>query len=251
MKALVRHLATMWTCVLLPASALAAADDSLSIQRSWSTEVDVVSRYVWRGLTYSEGTVVQPSITLTLGSTDFGLWANFDPSAGVGRFDEVDYSVVGSLDLGAIEARPSLMIYSYPQTLAASTGELQIELRRTLPGQLGAFARHAVDLFEYPGASFTTLGFEWEWSHPRDASLSITAQLGRGSQRFSDAYLPDAPVMHTAGVAFRGSLPLRGGWTVSPHLDWLEVVESETRAFLPVHTPLTFGVAIGWSSPSP
>jgi hypothetical protein len=123
---------------------------------SVSGEVDGVSRYVWRTLAYSEGAVVQPSVTLTVGTVELNAWANVDPSlVGSGRLTELDFSVAWNLDLGLIEVIPSVMLYTYPQFGEANTGEVQLELRRGMPGSLSAFVRHSTDVLDYPGASFT------------------------------------------------------------------------------------------------
>lgn len=209
-------------------------------------EVDAVSRYVWRTLAYSEGAVVQPSATLGFRSLELNAWANVDPSfAGTGSLTEVDLSVLWTLDLGVIEAIPSVMLYTYPHVAGANTGEVQLELRRDIPGNLGAFVRHSTDVLDYPGASFTFAGLDREWSFEDGGSLSLAAQVGRGSRRFSDAYLPGTPALRVAGLSASWTLPMGRGWAARPHLEWLEVVDAEARALLPVRAPVTFGIALG------
>jgi len=233
-------------CALLPARAPAAEAETDAEGPSVSGEIDVVSRYVWRTLAYSDGFVVQPSLTLAGGPVEVGVWANVDPSlSGSERLTEVDYSLEWSLDLGGIEATPSLQFYTYPRLGDANTGELQVELRRGIPGGWGAFARHSSDVFDYPDASFTSVGLDLEWGFAGGGSLSLSSQVGRGSQRFSDAYLPGGPPLSVAGLGASASIPLGRGWAVRPHVDWLEVLNAEARAMLPAHVPLTFGVALG------
>ena len=246
LRGLIGRATLVATCLVLPGSLAAAEAEPDSSRLTVSAELDIVSHYVWRALTYSEGVVGQPSVTLTAGSAELNLWANVDPSlSGSDRLNEVDYSAAWSLDLGGLEAKSSLVLYTYPGFGDASTGEIQIELWRALPSGFGAFARHSLDVFDYRGASFTTLGVEREWSVPSSGSLSVTAQVGHGSQRFSDVYLPDGPALSVAGLGASWTVAVGRGWALRPHVDWLEVVEADARALLPAHTPLTFGLALG------
>lgn len=231
---------------ILPTAAPADEEATDPGRLSASAEIDVVSRYVWRALAYSEGVVAQPSVTLALGTMEFNLWANVDPSlSGSERLNEVDYSAAWNVALGPFEAKPSVVLYTYPKHGEASTGEMQIELRRSLPGGWGAFVRHSADVFDYPGASFTIVGVDREWEFESGGALSLSAQAGRGSQGFSDAYLPGGPALSVAGLGVSWTVPVIRGWSVRPHVDWLEVVDADARAMLPEHVPLTFGIALG------
>jgi len=238
--------ALLVACAVLPARAMSAEAEPDRAGRSVTAEVDVVSRYVWRTLAYSDGVVVQPSATLVAGHAELSVWANVDPSLlGSERLTEVDYSAAWGLDLGLLEATPSVVFYTYPQVGGASTGELQLELRRGMADGWSAVVRYATDVFDYPGASFTTFGLDREWTFTSGGSLALTAQTGRGSRRFSDAYLPGSPAMSVAGVGASWTVPVGRGWSVRPHVDWLEVVDAEARDLLPAHTPLTLGIALG------
>jgi hypothetical protein len=206
-------------CAMLPARAPAAEAEAESDGPSVSGEIDVVSRYVWRTLAYSDGVVVQPSLTLAGGPVELGVWANVDPSLSASeRLTEVDYSLEWNLDLGPVQATPSLQVYTFPRLGDANTGELQIELRRDLPGGWGAFVRLSTDVLDYPEASFTSIGLDREWGFAGGGSLSLSTQVGRGSQRFSDAYLPGAPALDVAGLGASVSIgagPCARTWTGS------------------------------------
>ena len=232
-------------CAAVPAAALGADDEIESDEQAVTGEVDVVSQYVWRTLTLSEGMVVQPSITFGRGPVELNLWANVDPAfTGWERLNELDYSLAVYFGRGPIEATTSFLLYTYPQLGAANTGELQIEARGNLPRGFGAFVRHARDVLDYRGAAFTTFGVDREWALG-NGSLTVSSQVGRGSQRFSDAYFSGLPALTVAGLTASWSIPMGRGLTARPHVDWLEVVDRDSRALLPDRTPLTFGVAFG------
>ncbi len=50
-----------------------------TLNKSATGSVGVFSNYVWRGQKLSNSVVVQPSVELTYGNFNMGLWANLDP----------------------------------------------------------------------------------------------------------------------------------------------------------------------------
>jgi len=59
--------------------------------------VDTYSAYVWRGITFNEGMVVQPSIDIAKGGFGLNLWGNLDVGSynetlNEGEFSEVDFT---------------------------------------------------------------------------------------------------------------------------------------------------------------
>jgi len=70
---------------------------------TWGGEVDFVSHYLWRGLPYSQGRVVWPSVWVSAHGVTVSLFMNYDPDYDP-TLNEYDISVgyertVGSLTL--------------------------------------------------------------------------------------------------------------------------------------------------------
>lgn len=61
----------------------------------FSVEGEVVSRYVWRGLSISRDLNIQPSASVTIGAIDLGLWSSW----GMEGYKEIDWSIGYSLEL--------------------------------------------------------------------------------------------------------------------------------------------------------
>lgn len=58
---------------------------------SGSASVDLMSRYVWRGLTLSESAVVQPSVAITYEGFGASIWGNYDTDTK--ELNETDYTL--------------------------------------------------------------------------------------------------------------------------------------------------------------
>lgn len=84
--------------------------------------LDVNSAYVWRGITFNDGLVLQPSIDV---ASDNGfsvnVWANYDLDdydGGVeeNHFSEVDLTASYAFKLGAVDTSLGVIAYTFPTT---------------------------------------------------------------------------------------------------------------------------------------
>jgi hypothetical protein len=92
--------------IMVSISSIAYAEGSAPAEApklSGSASVDVMSRYVWRGMTLSNKFVVQPSIGITYEGFGANIWGNYDTD--LSKSTEVDYTLsynfsVDKLSLG-------------------------------------------------------------------------------------------------------------------------------------------------------
>lgn len=93
-----------------------------------SAGVDFASAYVFRGVTYNDGLVMQPGVSVSglpipeqYGSVTLGTWANFDiHDVGAGKeFSEVDYYLTYALPVKAFDLSTTYTEYTYPQGASA------------------------------------------------------------------------------------------------------------------------------------
>jgi hypothetical protein len=110
---LTRHL-LLW---LLPPASLCAKDTS------WAAEADFNNRYIWRGIAYSKGPVVQPSFSLTHRGFTVSIWSNMvlDNEPGRGRFDQVFFSVSREFRLACWRFEPTIQGYWWQGLRGEST----------------------------------------------------------------------------------------------------------------------------------
>lgn len=210
-----------------------------------SGELDVSSHYVWRGIAFSSGMVVNPSLTWAWKDLSLNAWANLDrdlhqPHA----LNEVDWTLGWSRSIAGIDLKPSAMIYTYPQTGVSSTAELQLEIGHALVGPLSTYTRQSVDVREFRGAAFSTGGLACELPAWRAFTVSAHGEYGRGWWRFAKAYAsPQLEGLNVLNAGMSADVAM-GGFTLRPHVDWYQVGNATVRDEITGSTPFVWGIAL-------
>lgn len=83
--------------------------------------VDVNSAYVWRGITFNDGMVVQPSVDVAAGNFGFNVWGNIDAddyndTLDSGEFSEVDLTLTYAIEAGPVGLTAGYIEYLFPTT---------------------------------------------------------------------------------------------------------------------------------------
>lgn len=138
-------------CVVLAAGSAFAADAELA--------VDILQGYVWRGMTFNDGVVVQPSVDVSLpAGLGLNVWANFDigdydDGLESGEFSEVDLCLYYSKECGPVEVGAGYIEYLYPFTSTnvggwVGTRELYVTVGGAMVGGLSAALEVYYDIDE-------------------------------------------------------------------------------------------------------
>ncbi len=83
--------------------------------------VDVNSAYVWRGITFNDGVVVQPSVDVAAGNFGFNVWGNldvddYDDTLDSGEFSEIDLTMTYAFEAGPVGLTAGYIEYLFPTT---------------------------------------------------------------------------------------------------------------------------------------
>ncbi len=118
------------SATLLTAATLGLAAAPASADTSYS--LDFASAYVWRGITFTDGAVWQPSVTA---SNDSGfainVWGNLDLDDAndmSGEFNEVDLTASWGFGTDTVSAEVGFIEYLFPNTLSPGTREVYLTL---------------------------------------------------------------------------------------------------------------------------
>ena len=89
--------------------------------------LDANSAYVWRGLTFNDGFVLQPSMDVSANGFAFNVWANYDlddydNAVDDNEFSEVDLTGSYAFKLGNVDTRVGIIHYIFPTTDATAAG---------------------------------------------------------------------------------------------------------------------------------
>lgn len=183
-----RALQCAFVILLLTCARVAAAveppppDDAPAL----GAEADARSRFVWRGVAWSRGPVVQPSAWGEALGWSVEAWCNFmverearSPSAFVA-------SLAHRFAWRALRIEPAIVGYDMRARRTGTTAEASLELGLDL-GDLELVTTHAVDVARDPRIYFGTVGarYERELDH---FTLSAEASVGWASAALNRDY---------------------------------------------------------------
>ncbi len=215
---------------------------------SFGGELDLNSRYVWRGVALSQGPVAQPSVWFTLGDFTFTPWANIVlwGEDDKWQFNELDLTLSYEKEWLGIEVSPSLAYYFYPnQEDAPSTAELGLELSRSI-GPVDVSTSHAVDLRAYRGAYYGTIGLEYEQELTSELGAELSVEAGLGSARFNESnFKVNKTALNAIGAEVSLEWSPAGLFYLRPHVNLSALVDSGLREAAETGTLFTAGLAIG------
>lgn len=89
--------------------------------------LDVNSAYVWRGLTFNDGMVFQPSINVAAeNGFSVNAWGNLDiddynGALNDGEFSEIDLTATYAFTLGPVDANVGIIEYTFPNGAESTT----------------------------------------------------------------------------------------------------------------------------------
>jgi len=201
--------------------------------------LDFASAYSWRGITFTDGAVFQPSVTA---SNDSGfainVWGNLDIDDAndmSGEFNEIDLTASYGFGTDAVSAEVGFIEYLFPNTAFAGTREVYLTLGLDMTASPSVSVYYDVDevkdFYANVGVSFggaTSSAMEW--------SVSISA--GYAGDDFAAAY------GGTTGGLYDGNVTASvsgGAW--SAFVSYIDALDDDA---LP-EQPVDFLAGIGFS----
>lgn len=212
-----------------------------------SINVDLLMapKYVWRGMTFTDGLVYQPSISLTQKQFTIQLWGNFvlhDKNNVPGN--ELDVYITYNYDYAGFNFTPSLFLYTYPGQDVNTTTEFSLGVSR----ELDAFTIStslSKDLVEAKGAFFGSLDLKYSTKFREDLSLDLTTGTGYGNKPFNEYYVgiaKNALNYYMIGSSLKYSLSQN--ISLRTYFENFWILDNEIKETLGGDT-FNFGVAVG------
>ena len=188
-------------------------------QEGWTAVIDlpVSSKYLWRGATWVDRPVFQPSLFGTKGELTVGLWANITLDNAVvdgtpvsaGTTTEVDLCLDYALTLWGVDCSVGAAHYVYLKPDLPSTREVYLEAR--LPGRLSPSVTVWRDVVEVEG-TYVAVSVAPEiragpLSRLVAGPISTSASVGFGSSEHN-AYYYGVDKAGLADLTVTANLPL-------------------------------------------
>lgn len=226
----------------------AVEDDPLV---TYAVEIDFVSRYLWRGLAWSEGAQMQPAASVDAFGVSLWAWANLvlQREAYEGQFNEVDAGLGYTYSWGWLEVSAGLQVWTYPyQDDSPTTGQADVALYVPV-GPFTFYTRQTVDIGGYAGAYWGELGAEFAWESDAGPIVEASVLTGWASDMFNDVYLEvDRTAWNTLETAFSVTFPFP--WVyVRAHAGCSWLLDADLRAAVDEPFLVVGGIALGTEGP--
>lgn len=180
--------------VFCTAAMAAIAACGVASQASAATAVaalDANSAYVWRGLTFNDGFVLQPSMDVSANGFAFNVWGNFDVddydgAVDDGEFSEVDLTASYAFKLGKVDASLGVIEYLFPAGADATT-----ELFAGLAYDLGAGFVVSTKLYydvDQVSDMYVTAGLAYSYSLNDKTTLGASGMISYAGEDFAEFY---------------------------------------------------------------
>jgi len=168
-----------------------------------TASMDINSAYVWRGLTFNNGMVLQPSIDVAA-DNGFGVnvWGNYDIDDYDGNVDEMHFSEVDltasyAFKLGPVDTSVGVIVYTFPTTYPdnnygegtdyPSTTEIFLGLGYELGYGFSISGNIYYDVDQVDDF-YVTAGVEYSYEINDKTSLTLGGLISYAGEDFTDYY---------------------------------------------------------------
>ena len=113
------NMSKLVSCVAICLAVIMPAIRDSAVAADATASVEILSAYVYHGVTYNDGLVAQPNLDVSSGNIGFNVWASFDiddydGALQGGEFSEVDLSVYTFGTIAGLDCSLTYSEYLYP-----------------------------------------------------------------------------------------------------------------------------------------
>lgn len=239
-------------CLGIPQSLLSQSADqgntgSISKQVTWAVETDINSSYIWRGINYNSGLVIQPNVSASWKNFTATVWGNISAwdRKGVSLKHEVDAVLNYSWSIGNLQIDNALMFYFYPNVEHwPPTGEGLVAVGYQM-GDLRPFTNVYIDFLTYAGSLYLEHGINYETALNDKLSVSGSLLFGWGNGKYNETYIGAVPTSANL-ITLHADLTYVpfGSFYLVPHVDISRTINKEITSLLGKY-PWFAGILIG------
>ncbi len=215
--------------------------------------IDINSAYVWRGLTFNDGVVIQPSIDAAAkNGLGINVWGNYDigdynNSLEENEFSEVDLTVSYGFNVSKLDIGVGVIEYLFPaidpdgdgigENYTATT-ELYVSLGMPIVGGLSASLDiyYDIDAFD----AFTYAAFGLSYAHDINDKLSLEAGVSAGyaGEDFAVANGGTDGGLYDYKLSLSMGYTINDAWSVSASINYSDTLDEDN---LPDQDTNTYG----------
>lgn len=169
------------------------AEDEIT-KLTYGFENDFITQYIWRGISYNEGFILQPSVWIEYDGFTFYTWGSLtlNDKHNNPKNHEVDFAVQYSYQYEELFLEPSIAYYIYPgQEEAPPTAEANLKLAYTLL-ETEVYSNICLDVLEYPGSLSGDIGLKKSLFENDDVNFSADISTGWANKKFTENYIGES-----------------------------------------------------------
>ena len=141
---------TMKMTVAVMAAVMTMAVSVMAVEAEITLSVDAASAYVFRGVTFNDGPVLQPGMEAEIGSFVIGVWGNidlddFDGTLEEGQFSEIDVYAAYALPVEFMDIAIEYCEYTYPGAEGKADREFALAFGLDVPLSPSLLVAYGVD----------------------------------------------------------------------------------------------------------
>lgn len=216
---------------------------------SYGLENDFINQYIWHGISYNKGLILQPSAWISTNNISFSVWGNitqYDVNSSIKR-NEIDFFVEYYHQFENLESESSLGYYIYPkQEDSPPTAEANLKLLYNI-FELKLYTNLTVDVLEYTGSFSGEFGIVQEININDELNLFFDVNASVANGKFNETYI-DSYYSHNSLNYLSFSLSSNYYFTdvlyIKPHFEYYHILNSALRE-ISGNQLFNFGLLIG------
>ena len=245
-KTIIALASTIILCIGMVSTSALAADATAAM--------NIASAYVWRGQTFNDGAVIQPSVDVAAeNGLGFNVWGNYDLSdynntVNSREFSEVDLTVSYGFTIGKIDVGIGAISYLFPAG-AAETAEAYLSLGMDIIGGLSTAVTGYYDIDALEEFSYATLSLAYSYAINDKLGLELGGSIGYAGDKFAknaggaDGGLYDYTVSLSLGYVISDAWSISTGVTYVDTIDDDNLKKKSAGGLLDTNTYFTVGIA--------
>jgi hypothetical protein len=194
--------------------------------------MDINSAYVWRGQTFNDGLVLQPSIDVKAkNGLGINVWGNYDigdynNTIESNQFSEIDWTLSYSKSLGKLDTSLGVIAYTFPHG-GAETAEMYLSLGLPLVAGLSAGLNIYYDFDMFHELTYSNLSLSYAYDISDRLSLGASGSIGYAGQDFAKAAGGKDGGWYDYNLSASLGYKLSSAWSASAHVTYVDALDND------------------------
>ena len=152
---------------------------------SISVESAFTNFYLWRGIEFNNGLILQPSVNLEYKGFILNLWNSTSilETNNNSIAQEIDFTLSKIIEPGNFYFEPALLLYTYPSKNSFNATAEASVFAAYYKGDFGLFINPSVDILSNSGGAFSETGFTYDHESEKIHIVTNFA-YGLGNRKF-------------------------------------------------------------------